>query len=122
MPTHRFEVRPLPDAGDPRAHRLVREAAALGYDLEAAHTAKVYLLEGELTEDQRQAIASALLVNPVTEKLRNGQPDAERAVTLEVHPLPGVMDPAAQSVEEAIRELLGVSVQASTGVRYDLLG
>ena len=94
----------------------------MGYDLEAAHTAKVYLLEGELTEDQRQAIASALLVNPVTEKLRNGQPDAERAVTLEVHPLPGVMDPAAQSVEEAIQELLGVSVQASTGVRYDLVG
>src|SRR6056297_1601333 len=66
MPTHRLEVRPLPEAGDPRAHRLMREAAALGAPLTAARTAKVYLLEGELTDQQRDAIARALLVNPVT--------------------------------------------------------
>ncbi len=124
MPTHRFEVRPLPDAGDPRAHRLMREAAALGTPRAAARTAKVYLLEGELTQQQRDAIARALLVNPVTETLatENGHANRQTAVTLEVHPLPGVMDPAAQSVEEAIRELLGVEVQASTGARYDLEG
>lgn len=120
MPTHRLEVRPLPDAGDPRAHRLMREAAALGYTLQAARTAKVYLLEGDLTDQQRAAIAKALLVNPVTESLANENGHA--GVTLEVHPLPGVMDPAAQSVEEAIKELLGVDVQASTGTRYDLEG
>ncbi|MEQ8316533.1 MAG: phosphoribosylformylglycinamidine synthase subunit PurS [Phycisphaerales bacterium] len=120
MPTHRFEVRPLEDAGDPRARRLVREAEALGLGLTNARTAKVYLLEGELTEHQRDAIARALLVNPVTETLAEG--DGQPGVTLEVHPLPGVMDPAAQSVEEAVRELLGVEVQASTGVRYDLEG
>ena len=124
MPTHRLEVRPLPDAGDPRAHRLMREAAALGFTLQAARTAKVYLLEGDLTDQQRAAIAKALLVNPVTESLAtsNGHPNGQSAVTLEVHPLPGVMDPAAQSVEEAIKELLGVDVQASTGTRYDLEG
>lgn len=124
MPTHRLEVRPLPDAGDPRAHRLLREAAALGFILQAARTAKVYLLEGDLTDQQRAAIAKALLVNPVTESLAtsNGHPNGQSAVTLEVHPLPGVMDPAAQSVEEAIKELLGVDVQASTGTRYDLEG
>ncbi|OAB62922.1 hypothetical protein AY599_05930 [Leptolyngbya valderiana BDU 20041] len=124
MPTHRFEVRPLPDAGDPRAHRLMREAAALGTPLAAARTAKVYLLEGELTQQQRDAIARVLLVNPVTETLatENGHANRQTAVTLEVHPLPGVMDPAAQSVEEAVRELLGVEVQASTGARYDLEG
>ncbi|MEQ9096988.1 MAG: phosphoribosylformylglycinamidine synthase subunit PurS [Phycisphaerales bacterium] len=124
MPTHRFEVRPLPDARDPRAHRLMREAAALGTPLADARTAKVYLLEGELTQQQRDAIARALLVNPVTETLatENGHANRQTAVTLEVHPLPGVMDPAAQSVEEAIRELLGVEVQASTGARYDLEG
>lgn len=120
MPTYRFEVRPLEDAGDPRALRLVREAAALGLGLTNARTAKVYLLEGELTEQQRDAIARALLVNPVTETLAEG--NGHPGITLEVHPLPGVMDPAAQSVEEAIRELLGVEVQASTGVRYDLEG
>ena len=120
MPTHRFEVRPLEGAQDPRAHRLMREAAALGYTLQAARTAKVYLLEGDLTDAQRDAIAKALLVNPVTESLAKDKGQA--GVTLEVHPLPGVMDPAAQSVEEAVHELLGVSVQASTGARYDLEG
>jgi len=120
MPTHRFEVRPLPNTPDPRADRLVREAAALGYTLRSARTAKVYLLEGELTGAQRDAIARALLANPVTETLADG--NAHRGVTLEVHPLPGVMDPAAQSVEEAVGELLGVEVRASTGARYDLEG
>ncbi len=120
MPTHRLEVRPLPDAGDPRANRLMREASTLGYKLQAVRTAKVYLLEGDLTDQQRAAIARALLVNPVTESLATE--NGHVGVTLEVHPLPGVMDPAAQSVEEAIKELLGVDVQASTGTRYDLEG
>ncbi|UYV14113.1 MAG: phosphoribosylformylglycinamidine synthase subunit PurS [Phycisphaera sp.] len=120
MPIHRLEVRPKRDAGDPKATRLMREAAALGYTLQAARTAKVYLLEGDLTDQQRDAIARALLVNPVTESLANE--NGHTGVTLEVHPLPGVMDPAAQSVEEAIAELLGVQVQASTGTRYDLEG
>ena len=124
MPTHRLEVRPRTDATDPRAQRLMREAAALGYTIADAHTAKVYLLEGDLTDPQRHAIANALLVNPVTETLANGQGQSSTspAVTIEVHPLPGVMDPAAQSVEEAIYELLGVRVRASTGARYDLQG
>jgi phosphoribosylformylglycinamidine synthase len=102
----------------------MREAAALGYTLQAARTAKVYLLEGDLTDQQRAAIVKALLVNPVTESLAtdNGHANGSVGITLEVHPLPGVMDPAAQSVEEAIRELLGVDVQASTGTRYDLEG
>ncbi|MCW5757672.1 MAG: hypothetical protein KIT54_10590 [Phycisphaeraceae bacterium] len=120
MPTHRFEVRPHQHTSDPKATRLMREAAELGYNLVSASTAKVYLLEGDLTNEQRDAITSALLVNPVTETLAttNGVP----GVTLEVHPLPGVMDPAAQSVQEAVYELLGVHVQASTGTRYDLQG
>ncbi|MBN8645303.1 MAG: phosphoribosylformylglycinamidine synthase subunit PurS [Planctomycetes bacterium] len=41
----------------------------------------------------------------------------------EILPLPGVMDPAAQTVEDAVRELTGVAeVQALTGVRYDFEG
>ncbi|MEO1008848.1 MAG: phosphoribosylformylglycinamidine synthase subunit PurS [Planctomycetota bacterium] len=121
MSTHRFEVAPAAVAGDPRAERLVREAARLGYTLRRVRTAKVYLLEGELSEDQRLAIGEGLLVHPVTERLEDGAAP-EGGVTLEVHPLPGVMDPAAQSVREAVAELLGVDVGVSTGMRYDLEG
>jgi len=122
MPTHRYEVRSLPDAGDSHAQRVLREAVALGFSPSAVRTAKVYLLEGDLSESQREAIARGLLVNPATEVLANETDAAAPGVTLEVHPLPGVMDPAAQSVEEAVRELLGVDVQASTGTRYEFEG
>ncbi|MCA9300547.1 MAG: phosphoribosylformylglycinamidine synthase subunit PurS, partial [Phycisphaerales bacterium] len=40
----------------------------------------------------------------------------------EVHPLPGVMDPPAQTVRDAIEELVGVACRVSTGWRYDLVG
>ncbi|HVU63877.1 MAG TPA: phosphoribosylformylglycinamidine synthase subunit PurS, partial [Phycisphaerales bacterium] len=43
---------------------------------------------------------------------------------VEVHPLPGVMDPVAQSVAGAVGELLGLREppRVSTGWRYDVAG
>jgi phosphoribosylformylglycinamidine synthase len=43
-------------------------------------------------------------------------------VTIEVHPQPGVMDPAAQSVRDAVQDLAGLASEVSTGIRYDLTG
>jgi phosphoribosylformylglycinamidine (FGAM) synthase PurS component len=42
---------------------------------------------------------------------------------IEVHPLPGVMDPAAQTVRDAAAELTGVEdLEVVTGRRYDVSG
>ncbi|MEM1447316.1 MAG: phosphoribosylformylglycinamidine synthase subunit PurS, partial [Planctomycetota bacterium] len=50
-----------------------------------------------------------------------GVSDSDAAVSVEVHYLPGVMDPVAESTQDAIREMLPAltDVQVRTGTRYD---
>lgn len=120
---HRVEVSPKPSFGDPVGAALVRDAAALGILLGAARSSHVYLIQGVLSESQVGEIAARLLADPVTESARRGASGVERGTqVVEVHPLPGVMDPVAQTVREAIRELVGVEADVSTGWRYDLSG
>ena len=122
---HRFEVRPRPEAGDPRADRLLRDAASLGLRVDPAstRTAKVYLVEAELDDGQLAGLAERLLADPVAEEHRLGaSPVPPGAALVEVHPLPGVTDPAAQSIAQAIRDLFGVEAAVSTGVRYEIGG
>jgi phosphoribosylformylglycinamidine synthase len=126
-PVHRFEVRPREEIGDPAAAALVRDARGLGVDLASARTARVYLVQAELSEQQRRTVASQLLADPVTETVSigaAGEPErvdqGSDARVIEVHPLPGVMDPVAQSVREAIADLVGVDAAVATGWRYEL--
>jgi phosphoribosylformylglycinamidine synthase II len=118
---HRVEIHPTEHAGDPRAQTLMGRANELGYGLEGAHSARVYLIEAPLTDDQLELVISQLLCNPVVERAEVGSSPA-RGALVEVHPLPGVMDPPAQSVADAIESLLGISAEVSTGYRYDLIG
>ncbi len=124
MTIHRIEVHPRPGQADPRGESLRRDAlAVLGSALERVRTANVYLIEADLTPAQVRTIAEDLLRDAVAQVATVGVRPAERgSVLVEVHPLPGVMDPAAQSVEMAIRELLGVAASVRTGTRYDLYG
>ena len=122
-PVHRIEVWPALAAGDPAGEHVVRRARSMGASLESASTAKVYLIQAELSAAQLRAIQGLLLANPVTEVVvERSRPAAAGAQTIEVHPLPGVMDPAAQSVRESIRALTGLDVGVSTGRRVDLFG
>ena len=126
-PVHRIEVRPRPGIGDPKGDALVRTAARLNTPLTAAATTRVYLIQADLSTAQLDRVAASLLADPVTEAARRGTapltPDVQ---IIEVHPLPGVMDPAAQSVAEAVRVLLqlppDVDLRVTTGLRYDLTG
>jgi phosphoribosylformylglycinamidine synthase subunit PurSL len=118
---HRVEIHPTPHAGDPHAKSLITQAKSLGYEIEHAHSARIYLIEGSLDADQLDQIVSKLLTNPVVEYAEIGQSEP-RGALVEVHPLPGVMDPPAQSVTDAIKALTGVDTIVSTGHRYDLVG
>ena len=118
---HRIEIHPLPSAGDPRGDKLVAQSSALGFPLDRAHTAHVYLIEGDLTNEQLDDICTKLLANPVVERVHVGASEPIGALA-EVHPLPGVMDPPAMSVQNAIKALVGVETLVSTGMRYDLVG
>ena len=118
---HRVEVHPTPHAGDPRAHTLIENAKSVGVELEGAHWCRVYLIEAPLTDDQLDQIITKLLTNPVVEYAHVGASEP-RGALVEIHPLPGVMDPPAQSVSDAIFALIGVRAAVSTGDRYDILG
>ncbi len=125
-PLFRIEVRTRPGLLDPRAASAVSRATALGYPVTKADSARVYLIEGALSDQQVSRIATNLLADPVTEVAelhRASTPSTGRvAQTIEVHPQTGVMDPIAQSVREAIYDLVGVRVEVSTGSRFDLQG
>lgn len=124
---HRVEVRIKPGRIDPRAASLARQAATLGIHLSSTESARIYLIQGNLSDSALQRIATRLLADPVTEESTLGaRPARPGASTIEVHPLPGVMDPAAQSVRDAISDLIGAdsasSLSVSTGLRFDVVG
>jgi len=120
---HRFEVSPRAGQADPLGDRVRIEAAAIGMHLKSVRTAHVYLVQAPLDEAGVAALQAQLLADPVTESARPGAgPIGPGSAVVEIHPLPGVMDPVAQSVELAVRDLLGVDSRVSTGWRYDLEG
>ncbi|MEO0483350.1 MAG: phosphoribosylformylglycinamidine synthase subunit PurS [Planctomycetota bacterium] len=122
----RIEVRPAPGRPDPRTDRILADTRATGWPMLAAvRTARVYLIEADLTPEQTERLATALLADPIIELPAIGvSPTPTGQAMIEVHPLPGIMDPAAQSVANAAAELLGLEAppSASTGWRYEFEG
>ncbi|MFM7807496.1 MAG: phosphoribosylformylglycinamidine synthase subunit PurS, partial [Planctomycetota bacterium] len=125
---HRIEVRPADGQRDMRGESVQRQCAAAAAAGEVVPTRvehrAVYLIEGALDAAQLATLAHELFADPVTQTavIDGAVATAPGTVTIEVHPLPGVMDPAAESVQEAIHALLGVGVQVRTGERFDLTG
>src|SRR5579884_1867156 len=83
-------------------------------------SARGYLLEGSLGQTQVEQLVRELLVDPVAEigrinDLDKPGPRGDRPV-LHVLLKPGVMDPAAQSVVEAARDL-GITIRAVRSLR-----
>lgn len=117
---HRIVITKKPGVPDPEARSLIREAEVIGIRLTSASTSRVFLLQGELTDDQIDQIAAELLVDTVLEIATNEEPATGAVV--EVHPLPGVMDPVAQSVASAVETLTGTRPTVQTAHRYTLEG
>ena len=124
MSVHRVEVRPTTKAGDPqgRSVKATAVAAGLGEHLDHVDTAAVYLLEGDLNDADVERLAVELLADPVADIVTFGANACTASQLIEVHPQPGVMDPAAEAVEAAIEALLDKPVCVRTGRRYDLHG
>ncbi len=125
MRVHRVEVRNQQGQPDPEARAALAAAQTTMGGVEAVRTARVYLIEAALTPDTLQAIVDELLTDPVAEQAVIGTAAlTPNASTVEVHYQAGVMDPVAQSAQEAIAEMLpGLapeSVSVCTGRRYDL--
>ncbi len=121
---HRIEVRPRPGELDPRGAAACRDAETLGLAQPPSRidAAAIYLIQGELGDEQVRRLAEELLAEPVTESATIGARAPAADALIEVHPLPGVMDPDAEAVESAVRAMLGVSVRVRTARRYDMHG
>ena len=84
---HRVDVRPKPGMRDPRGERVLRQAESVGLPRPAhAEHAAVYLVEGDLTAAQVQAIAGSLLADPVTQVAEVTAPGARPAVRAPARP------------------------------------
>jgi phosphoribosylformylglycinamidine synthase len=122
-----WEITLYPKDENDRENYRVREEynllthTRLGYDLIGGN-ARGYLLEGDLTEPQVGLLLEELLVDVLTERCtskRLGTADGEQAGgTVTVLLKPGVMDPVAQSVIEAARDLGVRLASVSTFRRY----
>ncbi|MDA1008025.1 MAG: AIR synthase-related protein [Planctomycetota bacterium] len=124
MAVHRVEVRVLEGLPDPRGRALTRQLNSTG-TAGSITTAAVYLIEGELDDAELSRAAKNLLADSVSQCAVIWNPSTARStpgVVLEVHPLSGVTDPAAESVQEAIAVLIGKRVSVRTGVRLDFAG
>ena len=124
MTVHRVEVRAREEVGDPagRAAFATVNASAIPTPLARIETASVYLIEGDLNDGSIRRIADELLSHPVTDSVVIGASEPRASSLIEVHPLPGVMDPDAEAIEAAIASMLECAVQVRTAVRYDMHG
>ncbi len=108
-----LEIRPLGKDGE--RERVCDEFDLLthgdrGGDLISA-SARGFLLEGELTDEQRARLASEVLADPLVESAEFSLVGSRTAHSYTVLLKPGVMDPVAQTVLDAVK-MLGVPVTA----------
>ncbi len=119
---HRIEVT---DALSPSASHetLLADAPAVFPAGTTVRSSHLYLLESDLSEKQVEQIARELLADPVAQHFSISPHDLHaREHCIEVHHLPGVMDPAAASTKAAIAELIGSDIanglKVQTATRY----
>jgi phosphoribosylformylglycinamidine synthase len=112
MPLSRWHIQVFPKRAelDGRGRSILADVHQLGLThVVAVRSSRLYFLEGELSPEVVQRIAERLLVDPVAETYRMSAGWTARAwrdPAVEVHVLPGVMNPPAISACDAIRRLL----------------
>lgn len=124
MGVHEFRVTEQGD--DPRANALQAQVRTMfGEEIDVV-TARVYHIEGDLTDEQRALLADRLFTDPNSQTVdlepRDYTELAEDPQPIEVAYKPGVMNPEAESIVKGA-QLLGVDVVAvdsSTEYRFAL--
>ncbi len=125
---HRIEVHVKPGQPDPVAAQYLDDLRKRFGGAAGLAAAAIYLIESPLGDGAIDRVAHELLADPITQQAIVGiTPVAEGQSLIEVHYLPGVMDPVAQSAREAIiemmpgpRKLAIDDIEIRTGWRFDL--
>ncbi|MFQ5462439.1 MAG: phosphoribosylformylglycinamidine synthase subunit PurS [Phycisphaerae bacterium] len=126
-------VRPREPSLDGHGSAILSDIRQLGLEhVEAVRSSKIYMLVGSLTENDVRALAESLFADAVAEVWTCGpgfstRDEAHPAV--EVHPLPGVMNPVALSALAACKRVLAgitgtnaILEQVQTARRYEIIG
>ncbi len=126
------EVRPRTPALDVHGRDVLADVRQLGLThVEGVRSSRLYLFEGPLLESDIRLLAEHLLTDPVSEAFEYREGLSTRAPAdgvIEVHPLPGVMDPPALSAQDAAQGVLRAEGrersihQVQTARRYVILG
>jgi phosphoribosylformylglycinamidine synthase len=110
---YRVDVYGCPDVSktDPAGEGIRKQLAAAGIESGPIETRKIYLIDADATREQINAITYKLLADPVADHadLFDAPPAKPDGSLIEVHLKPGVMDPVATSMENALRDL-GIKV------------
>ncbi|MEC8253331.1 MAG: phosphoribosylformylglycinamidine synthase subunit PurS, partial [Planctomycetota bacterium] len=128
MQAWRIDVLARPDQLDPIGDAAQRTLSAGGLaGVSSVRSRRGYLLGAELTLEQVNAFAQAVLCDPVIERFDvhapgSVAPRAEDARTLTIVPKPGVTDPVAHSVQKALGDMELPVVAAGTYRTYDVRG
>ncbi len=115
-------LRPRSLEVDPQGRRLTHDLAAQGWNLTSpASLGRVYLLAGDLQADDVRRVTLQLLLDDTVETATIVAESSAAGVVpgdvLTVLPLPGVMDPAAESIERTLAAAGWTGVRVRTGRR-----
>lgn len=112
MKVHRIEVGLKQDLRDNHAQRILKKLKRdLSLHLENLHYLRVYLVEGDFTEDLLKVFAESALTDPVIETYALDEPLSKRLGfifdwALEIGLRPGVTDNEGKTAEEALSYIL----------------
>ncbi|RLC68566.1 MAG: phosphoribosylformylglycinamidine synthase, partial [Chloroflexi bacterium] len=125
---YRVEVSIKDGFRDPKGEALQKDILDLGIaSVKQARVSDVYLIEGDLGENEVRRICEELLVDPVVEEYSYYEAAARLsyhgARAVEVAYNPGVIDPVEESIRKGIRDLGITTVESvRTTKRYLLWG
>ena len=120
-----IEICPKPDLPDPTGRAVEADIRDLGiYAIDRVQAVSIYVVEGELSEEQVRTIAERLFRDPITDAYAINQnvldESGPEVAVVRVLRKPGVMDPVEASACKAIADL-GLSVQTVRTARKYLL-
>src|SRR3989338_8169869 len=125
---HKIEVQDKPGIFDAVGAGIKKDIRDLGIKgVREARFIQVYLLEGELSQDEVVRICEELLADKVVQEYsiltQDPRPRAQDGFLIEIAYNPGVMDPVEESALKGIRDL-GVSAVTAvkTAKKYLLKG
>lgn len=119
--TYRVEVWPKQRVAASNLHKTASQLGING--INAIYPARLFFVQGDLTNTQVETVANGLLADPVSEQFTITDTEQSNAATLhtiDVTLLPGVTDPAAENLTNAAK-LLGIELSgAATGQTYQV--